>query len=158
LPGEPAFRTDWLCGAVLLGRRSVLARMGGFDPRIFLYFEETDLCRRLLDAGMELWAVGAARATHVGGSSTKSVSFRKTRGCVAEHYYESRFYYLSKHHGYPAAVVAELGELGLLCMWSVGRWLLRRDGTAFRERIRSPVLRKPPKVSPEGRVPRVARG
>ncbi len=38
---------DWVCGASLLIRRSTLAELGpGFDPDIFMYGEDEDLCLR----------------------------------------------------------------------------------------------------------------
>lgn len=37
---------DWLVGAALLIRSSALEQIGGFDPRFFLYSEETDWCVR----------------------------------------------------------------------------------------------------------------
>ncbi len=37
---------DWLAGASLMMRRTVLDEIGLFDETFFLYFEETDLCRR----------------------------------------------------------------------------------------------------------------
>jgi len=37
---------DWLLGSFLFMRGSALKQVGGFDDRFFLYFEDTDLCRR----------------------------------------------------------------------------------------------------------------
>jgi hypothetical protein len=41
---------DWIAGACFLIKRSFYEEIGGFDPRFFLFFEDTDLCRRI-------WAV-----------------------------------------------------------------------------------------------------
>ena len=80
-PGEPAFRTDWVCGAVMLVRRELLREIGSFDPRFFLYFEETDLCRRASRAGWEIWAVGDAAAAMP--SVRSATSSDKTSGSEA---------------------------------------------------------------------------
>jgi GT2 family glycosyltransferase len=42
---------DWVVGACLFLRRDLFQELGGFDPRFFLFFEDTDLCRRCLQAG-----------------------------------------------------------------------------------------------------------
>ncbi|MBU0458602.1 glycosyltransferase family 2 protein [Patescibacteria group bacterium] len=43
--------TDWVVGAFMLMKRSLFEELGGFDPRFFLFFEDTDLCRRCWKAG-----------------------------------------------------------------------------------------------------------
>ncbi len=42
---------DWVAGACLLIRKDLYQELGGFDPRFFLFFEDTDLCRRVWKAG-----------------------------------------------------------------------------------------------------------
>ncbi|MBI4133081.1 glycosyltransferase family 2 protein [Candidatus Uhrbacteria bacterium] len=42
---------DWLLGACIVLRRSMLDAIGLFDEQFFLYFEDTDLCRRAWEAG-----------------------------------------------------------------------------------------------------------
>ncbi len=37
----------FLSGAFMFCRSDILKRLGGFDPRYFLYFEDADLCRRV---------------------------------------------------------------------------------------------------------------
>jgi N-acetylglucosaminyl-diphospho-decaprenol L-rhamnosyltransferase len=57
-------------GAALLVRRPLLQQLGGFDPDIFLYFEDDDLSRRILDAGRSILLVADAEVEHAGGVST----------------------------------------------------------------------------------------
>lgn len=149
-PGGEPFATDWLCGAILLARKRALDRIGAFDPRFFLYFEETDLCRRVLDAGLELWAVGEAVCRHAGGASAQRSGKRLVANCIAEHYYRSRFYYLVKHHGWTAAVVTEILELCFLALRGVAAWCRGRPAVELRERLAGPVLRLPelPRTGP----------
>jgi GT2 family glycosyltransferase len=57
-------RADWLLGAFLLLRRSMLDELGGFDEGFRLYGEEIDLCYRAARAGWERWYVPAAAVVH----------------------------------------------------------------------------------------------
>jgi len=45
---------DWLLGAVLLVRREAYEKVGPFDDDYFLYFEDTDWCRRFRAAGFKV--------------------------------------------------------------------------------------------------------
>lgn len=44
--GDGPYDVGWVVGACLLIRRDLYEKLGGFDPRFFLFFEDTDLCRR----------------------------------------------------------------------------------------------------------------
>jgi GT2 family glycosyltransferase len=150
-PGGPAFRTDWLCGAVLLVRTAMLRDIGSFDPRFFLYFEETDLCRRAVAAGWQLWAVGGAQAQHLGGASARATGSPLVHGCIAEHYFRSRFRFFRKHHGLAVACLTEVAELAVLAAVALVRSLAGRDIEDFRIRVRAPILGRPARSPALGR-------
>jgi hypothetical protein len=143
VPGDKPFKTDWVCGAVLLIRKEVLDDLKGFDPRFFLYFEETDLCRRALAKESEIWALGEAVATHSVGASARVCQTEMYKGCIAEHFFRSRFYYLVKHHGWLIAVVTEISELLLMTALSFPRYLLKRNRKQLSTRLRAPILSQP---------------
>lgn len=60
----------FLSGACFLVRRELFLRLGGFDERIFLFYEDDDLCRRFADAGYALVHVHGAVARHARGASS----------------------------------------------------------------------------------------
>ena len=55
---------DWVLGAAMMIRRSAMDVFGAFDPDIFLYFEDTDICRRSWEAGYRVSYTPAAKCTH----------------------------------------------------------------------------------------------
>jgi N-acetylglucosaminyl-diphospho-decaprenol L-rhamnosyltransferase len=133
-----------LCGAVVLVRKSLLDSIGGFDPRYFLYFEETDLWRRAARAGWELWAIGEAVASHSQGGSAKADGRRLYHGCIAEHFFRSRFEYMCAHFGWSKAAAAELVELGLMTTRAATRALRGGASNDFWTRLGAPVLGRAP--------------
>jgi len=84
---------DWLSGACLLVRREALDAVGRFDERYFMYFEDTDLCRRLWAAGWEVRFWPGAEVLHVGGASARGHAAR-----LAVEVQRSRLIYFSTHH------------------------------------------------------------
>lgn len=142
VPGSEPRRTEWVCGAVLLIRSDLMRKLGGFDPRFFLYWEEMDLCLRAERAGFEIWAVGRAVARHVGGASVAEDETR-IAGCIAEHYYRSRYYFMVKHHGHVSAAIAESGECFLLALRAVADVLRGRTAARLRARLRTPPFSLP---------------
>lgn len=65
-------------GAAIVVRKSVVEKIGLFDPVYFLYYEETDLCWRMWLAGYRVVVIPEAIVYHYGGGSTISTdSYRK---------------------------------------------------------------------------------
>jgi GT2 family glycosyltransferase len=46
---------DWIFGAALMIRKSAIEKIGVFDERFFMYFEDLDLCRRCWEAGFKVY-------------------------------------------------------------------------------------------------------
>lgn len=142
VPGSAPLRTGWINGAALMIRTGLLRELGGFDPRFFLYWEETDLCKRVLDRGFEIWALGSALAHHVVGESSRAAGRRMGR-VLARHYFESRYYYMVKHYGWPLATAAEVGEFALQAIESLVDLGRGRKGDRLWPRLQAPLLSMP---------------
>jgi GT2 family glycosyltransferase len=149
VPGSAPARAEWVCGAVLMIRSDLMRRLGGFDPRFFLYWEEMDLCKRVEDAGFECWVLGAALARHTVGASSAAHEAR-VGGSIARFYFQSRYYYMAKHHGRWRATLAEIGELFLLAIGSLADLVRGRGLRRLRPRLQAPLLSMPERV-PGGR-------
>ena len=63
VPDGPA-PADWMLGAFLLLRRSMLVEIGGWDAGFRHYCEDIDLCYRAMEAGWERWFVPDAVVVH----------------------------------------------------------------------------------------------
>lgn len=141
-PGMQPFQTGWVCGAIMLVRTEHIRSLGGFDPRFFLYWEEVDLCKRIADSGLEVWVVPDAMSWHVGGVSSSQDSGR-INGCIAEHFFQSRHYYMVKHHGWLAATLADLGEFCIVCAQTLLDVIRGRGADRLKPRLRSRLLSSP---------------
>jgi N-acetylglucosaminyl-diphospho-decaprenol L-rhamnosyltransferase len=108
---------DWLSGACLLLRREALESLGGLDETFFLYSEETDLFRRMRNAGLCAGYVPAAAAFHAGGASAPRST---TRGIEAR----SRVLYARKHHGRLVALFEAIA-VGIGAVTHAAIWIHR---------------------------------
>lgn len=63
---------DWASGACLLLRTSMVAQLGPWDERFFLYSEESEYCLRARDAGWLTQSCPSATAQHLGGEALTS--------------------------------------------------------------------------------------
>ena len=98
---------DWLSGASLMMRTAVLDRIGLFDEGYFLYFEETDLCRRCAEAGHAVHYVAESRVMHLGSVSTGMSTWSQ----VPDYWFDSRWRYFEARGGRRAAAGATLAHL-----------------------------------------------
>jgi len=91
-------RVDVVPGSGLLVRRKDFKAIGGFDENFFMYFEESDLCKRLSG---EKYINPEAQIIHYWspgdpGTLASEKIFRK-----------SRFYYFKKHYGIIWAIIVD---------------------------------------------------
>jgi N-acetylglucosaminyl-diphospho-decaprenol L-rhamnosyltransferase len=66
--GRPGRR--WVAGAGCLLRRDELRAAGGLDERLFLYYEDFELCRRYRERGLPIGTTDALTLTHAGHRSS----------------------------------------------------------------------------------------
>lgn len=55
---------DWVAGMFMLFPREVFARVGGFDTRYYLYYEDVDICARLRQLNYQVVLCPQAAVTH----------------------------------------------------------------------------------------------
>jgi hypothetical protein len=93
---------DWVSGACMAARRSVLEEVGGFDERFFLYCEDKDLCRRMREAGYDIRYEPGATVRHHGGASAPRAGLLPVLA-------RSRVAYARKHWGRARAALETAG-------------------------------------------------
>ena len=62
---------DWVRGAVMLFKTDIFKKIGGFDEKFFLFFEDTDICLQLRKKGYEIVYLPEAIFYHKLAASTK---------------------------------------------------------------------------------------
>ncbi len=116
-------RVDWVSGASTIIRREVLEGVGMFDENFFLYFEETDLCRRATLAGWQIWFVREASVEHLRAVST---GLKDVARPMPAYWFQSRRYYFLKQGGSKELWLANLAWLAGQSVWRVRRRIQRK--------------------------------
>lgn len=84
--------TQALSGAAMMFRQQVYNEIGGFDEAFFMYGEDLDFCKRVLDKGWKTVYVSEARIIHFGGQSSDK---RRVKSLL--NFYEAMWLYYKKH-------------------------------------------------------------
>lgn len=89
-------------GAALVLRRDLWEQLGGFDPELWLFFNDVDLCGRIRARGLAIRYVAAARIMHHTGASTSQFpDFGRI-------WHINRLAYFRKTFGWRGAVVGRV--------------------------------------------------
>ena len=82
---------EWVSGGALFIRKDLFSSLFGFDEQFFLYFEDVDLCRRVLAEGFSVLSSSQFSLIHLGGQSKHSTILQK------QQFYASQKKYFKKH-------------------------------------------------------------
>lgn len=64
---------DWIMGSAMFARATALNQVGLFDDRFFMYYEDSDLCRRFWEAGWPVFYVHDIVLQHTHGRGSAKV-------------------------------------------------------------------------------------
>ena len=103
--GDRLVKADWICGALMLWRRTAFVELDGFSPDYFLYYEDVDICKRAWKGGWAVAIDGRRGAIHDQGHG------RKTSRALVKMSRKSRRTYAVKWHGLRGVVVAAVADL-----------------------------------------------
>ncbi len=76
--------------------------IGGFDENIFLYFEETDYCKRGIKLNFNAYQVNKIKVTHNIGTAVEyedDIEKNKIKQLCNWHFIWSKYYFYKKHYG-----------------------------------------------------------
>ena len=69
---------DWVIGSFMLTKKETVEKIGFFDDRFFMYFEDCDWCRRIWEGGWKVYYVHDIMAKHSHHRDSAEVSLFKS--------------------------------------------------------------------------------
>jgi N-acetylglucosaminyl-diphospho-decaprenol L-rhamnosyltransferase len=74
-----------------------------FDENFFMYLENDDLCKRIIEAKEDMFIAPLSKIKHLGGKAVNIKYKNEVEFARNWHWIWSKFYFNKKHHGYFAA-------------------------------------------------------
>lgn len=93
---------DIVPGTAFMIKKTLFEKIGMFDERFFLYFEEFDLCQRIKKLRYKNYIITSAKVMHKWGLSTKQI---KDKNNIFK---KSRLYYFKKNYGLISSIFVEI--------------------------------------------------
>jgi GT2 family glycosyltransferase len=103
----------WVSGCAWLLRRSAVVEVGELDESYFMYYEDSDYCRRLHDAGWDVLATPVVTVTHRLGRGSTSTGGLPADGGIGVLRYFRKF---------SPGVDERLLKTGVMMGWRIRLW------------------------------------
>jgi len=94
-------------GSVMFINKKKFNYIGGFDENFFLYFEETDYCKRGSNKNLGCYQINSIRVKQEGRTvNTNNIKEnKKLSNILIWHFIWSKFYYNRKHNGFLISIL-----------------------------------------------------
>ena len=135
LAGEAPSEVDAVCGAFAVLRRAALDDVGFFDPRFFMYYEETDWMTRARARGWKVLTEPSVTVIHTAGSSTPADPLSLQLLLL-----RSQQLFIRKHYGRPSEVLVRCFLLATELARAAKHLARRGGGRATREALHRSAL------------------
>jgi N-acetylglucosaminyl-diphospho-decaprenol L-rhamnosyltransferase len=122
----------WAVAACLVGRTDLLQRLGPFDPDVFLFYEDLDLCLRAADASVPTVLRPDVAVRHRGGASVERALWGRDAVMRARRRRE-----VMAGRGRVPLALDDVAQAVTFGTRAVGRALLRRGGAYERDQLRA---------------------
>lgn len=93
---------DVVPGTAFVIKKKLFDKIGGFDEKFFLFFEEFDFCRRIRKTGYRIYISPSLKLIHKWGSSAAQNSESQ------KYFKQSRFYYFRENFSLLKAIPTEI--------------------------------------------------
>ena len=106
-PDKP-FKVKSVDGYAMLLNLKQLKRIDNFnffDENFFLYLENEDLCKRLIEKNEDIYIIPKSKINHLGGKAVDPKYKKEIEYLRNWHWMWSKFYFNKKHYGYPIALL-----------------------------------------------------
>ncbi len=113
LNNQNLIKTHWIVGCTMFINLKKFENKKLFDENFFLFFEEFDLCRRVLKKGGKIYASNKLYVKHLGhkGSAAVDPKYEKESNFLRSwHWMWSSFYYYEKNFSYFYAIKCMYGK------------------------------------------------
>ena len=97
--------TENVKGFAMFFNLSEFKEIGFFDENFFFYFEEIDLCKRLVKKGKKIYLIPGIRIKHEGAQSHDSSINKEMELSRNWHWMWSTFYFNKKHKGFLMSLI-----------------------------------------------------
>ena len=111
-PNKP-FRVKSVDGFAMilnLNRLRKIENFEFFDENFFMYLENDDLCKRLIQKNENIYIIPKSKINHLGGEAVNPKYEKEIEYSRNLHWMWSKFYYNKKHYGYLIATTKVLGN------------------------------------------------
>jgi GT2 family glycosyltransferase len=92
----------WVSGVAFIMSKQLFLQIDGFDEKIFLYYEDVDLCKRVKKQGKKIKVSSEIVITHFGSGSHNDKNKQKMD------YFLAQDYYFKKHFGLIIYVIVKI--------------------------------------------------
>ena len=104
---EKPFKVKSVDGYAMLLNLKQLKKIDNFnffDENFFLYLENEDLCKRLIEKNEDIYVIPKSKINHLGGKAVDPKYKDEIEYLRNWHWMWSKFYFNKKHHGYLIAI------------------------------------------------------
>jgi len=109
----PLEKVDWVTGCSMLINLKQFENKEIFDKNFFLYFEEFDLCKSIIDKGNNVFTSSDLKIHHLGFQSSLGndlKNLKRANRMIEWHWMWSSFYFYKKNYGLFKATIKMSGK------------------------------------------------